>query len=71
MSKGIDYRYINKETFVELFLETKIPIPEATFDKLDIKQKGKLDIFQIMSILIWTSFANKDSKLRCNLLHYR
>lgn len=62
-----NYRYIAKEAFIKAFYDTKLLSPESTFEGLDVKQKHKLDIFQLMSILIWTSFATNKSKLRCIL----
>ena len=62
-----NYRYISKKAFVKAFYDTKLLSPENTFDDLDVKKKRKIDIFQIMSILLWTSFASNISKVRCTL----
>ena len=68
ISHAVNYKYISRETFVSLLESFKIFCPVTMFYDLDYKGKDRLNIFQILAILIWTSFSDRFSKLKCNCL---
>ena len=65
LSRNGNYKYISYGTFASLFDWLQVINYEMIFDELDYKNKGRLNIFQLMTILAWTSFSNRTQKIQC------
>ena len=65
ISNNVNYKYVSYNTFGALFDWLHIPYAEVIFDEFDYKRKDKINIYQFLSILIWTSFASIKSKIKC------
>jgi len=65
MSGDKNFKYISRETFVTLLEWLEISSPDLMFEELDFKNKERLNVFELLGILIWTAFSNRHHKLKC------
>jgi hypothetical protein len=64
-SRDVNYRYISRATFATLLGFVEVASPDAIFEELDCRREGKVDVYQLLAILIWTAFAARGFKLKC------
>ena len=76
LCKGKQYKYISKRVLYYLFHLKESAIIEL-FDNFDYNKESnsnysldRINVYELLSVMIWTSYSNKESKLKCTLIYF-